>query len=63
MTGKPKNRYAGEILETEYGGYGMGGICILYPLRCEGISENGVSSNKISIYIGKESFLQERNRV
>ena len=27
------------------------------------ISENGVSSNKNFHYIGKESFLQERNRV
>ena len=36
----------GRFLETEYGGYGMGGICI--PILCvvKRISENGVSSNK-----------------
>ena len=36
MTGKTEKQICrGEFLETEYGGYGMGDICIPYPLRCE----------------------------
>jgi len=30
-----KTDMPGRFLETEYGGYGMGDICIPYPLRCE----------------------------
>ena len=36
----------GRFLETEYGGYGMGGISSRIPCLVKRISENGVSSNK-----------------